>query len=162
MEAHRGTSGPSHKRVKKEIDLQCKELESLKGCISHKESYLQEDMPEQDVPKGTTHSTRVPKWLCLPTLESTTLLLRASWLQSPAHLLVRTLPWRWMRGPLAHLPLAQSPERTTISSMRMGQWKWRQAWPTSQSRLPVDKSERVRTPPSLRHLPLLKVKKFKL
>ena len=38
--------------MKKEIVLQCKELESLKGCISHKESYLQEDMPEQDVPEG--------------------------------------------------------------------------------------------------------------
>ena len=38
--------------MKKEIDLQCKELESLKGCISHVESYLQEDMPEQDVPEG--------------------------------------------------------------------------------------------------------------
>ena len=38
--------------MKKEIDLQCKELEGLKGYISHMESYLQEDMPEQDVPEG--------------------------------------------------------------------------------------------------------------
>ena len=38
--------------MKKEIDLRCKELESLKGCISHEESYLQEDMPEQDLLKG--------------------------------------------------------------------------------------------------------------
>ena len=38
--------------MKKEIDLQRKNLESLKGCISHEESYLQEDMPEQDVPEG--------------------------------------------------------------------------------------------------------------
>ena len=52
VEAHRGTSGSSQKRMKKEIDLRCKELESLKGRISHKESYLQEDMPEQDVPEG--------------------------------------------------------------------------------------------------------------
>ena len=52
MEAHRGTSGSSQKRMKKEIDLQCKELDSLKRRISHKESYLQEDMPEQDVPEG--------------------------------------------------------------------------------------------------------------
>ena len=62
-------------------------------------------------------------------------------------------------GPLACLPLVQSPEGTTISSMRMRQWKWRQAWPTSQSHLPVDKSGRVRAPPSLRHLPLWKAKK---
>ena len=52
MEAHRGTSGSSQKRMKKEIDLRCKELENLKGRISHEESYLQEDMPEQDVPEG--------------------------------------------------------------------------------------------------------------
>ena len=52
MEAHRESLGSSRKRMKKEINLQGKELEGLKGCISHKESYLQEDMPEQDVPEG--------------------------------------------------------------------------------------------------------------
>ena len=52
MESHRGASGSSRKRIKKEIDLRCKDLESLKGCISHEESYLQEDMPEQDVPES--------------------------------------------------------------------------------------------------------------
>ena len=48
MEAHQGASGSSQKRIKKEIDLQCKDLESLKGCISHEESYLQQDVPESD------------------------------------------------------------------------------------------------------------------
>ena len=52
MEAHRESSGSSRRRMKKEIDLQRKELEGLKGRISHKESYLQEDAPEQDAPKG--------------------------------------------------------------------------------------------------------------
>ena len=52
VEAHKGASGSSQKRIKKEIDLQCKDLESLKGCIFHEESYLQEDMPEQDVPES--------------------------------------------------------------------------------------------------------------
>ena len=52
VEAHRGTSGSSQKRIKKEIDLRRKDLESFKGHISHEESYLQEDMPEQDVPEG--------------------------------------------------------------------------------------------------------------
>ena len=51
MEAHREASGSSQKRIKKEIDLWHKDLESLKGCISHEESYLQEDMPEQDIPE---------------------------------------------------------------------------------------------------------------
>ena len=52
VEAHKGASGSSGKRIKKEIDLRRKDLESLKGCISHEESYLQEDMPEQDVPES--------------------------------------------------------------------------------------------------------------
>ena len=52
VEAHKGASGSSQKRIKKEIDLRCKDLESLKGRISHEESYLQEDMPEQDVPES--------------------------------------------------------------------------------------------------------------
>ena len=51
VEAHREASGSSQRRIKKEIDLRRKDLESLKGRISHEESYLQEDMPEQDVPK---------------------------------------------------------------------------------------------------------------
>ena len=38
--------------MKKEIDLRRKELEGLKGHISDVESHLQEDLPEQDVPKG--------------------------------------------------------------------------------------------------------------
>ena len=52
VEAHKGASGSSRKRIKKEIDLRCKDLESLRGRISHEESYLQEDMPEQDVPES--------------------------------------------------------------------------------------------------------------
>ena len=52
VEAHKGASGSSRKRMKKEIDLWCKDLEFLRGCIYQEESYLQEDMPEQDVPKG--------------------------------------------------------------------------------------------------------------
>ena len=52
MEAHKGASGSSRKRMKKEIDLWHKDLENLRGHISQEESYLQEDMPEQDVPEG--------------------------------------------------------------------------------------------------------------
>ena len=52
VEAHKGASGSSQKRMKKEIDLWRKNLEFLRGRISQEESYLQEDMPEQDVPKG--------------------------------------------------------------------------------------------------------------
>ena len=52
MEAHKGASGSSQKRMKKEIDLQHKDLEFLRGHISQEESYLQEDTPEQDILKG--------------------------------------------------------------------------------------------------------------
>ena len=52
VEAHKGASGSSRNRIKKEIDLRCKDLESLKGRISHEESYLQEDMPEHDDPES--------------------------------------------------------------------------------------------------------------
>ena len=52
VEAHKGASGSSQKRIKKEIDLWRKDLESLRGHISHEESYLQEDMPEQDIPES--------------------------------------------------------------------------------------------------------------
>ena len=46
VEAHKGASGSSRKRIKKEIDLRRKDLESLRGRIS------QEDTPEQDIPEG--------------------------------------------------------------------------------------------------------------
>ena len=52
VEAHKGASGSSRKRIKKEIDLWRKDLESLKGHISQEESYLQEDTPEQDIPES--------------------------------------------------------------------------------------------------------------
>ena len=51
-EAHREASGSSQKRIKKEIDLWCKDLKSLRERISQQESYLQEDAPKQDVPEG--------------------------------------------------------------------------------------------------------------
>ena len=38
--------------MKKDIDLRHKDLEFLRGRISQEESYLQEDTPEQDIPKG--------------------------------------------------------------------------------------------------------------
>ena len=52
MESHGEATGPTRRRIKKEMDLHCKDPESLKGHISHEESYLQEDTPEQDNPEG--------------------------------------------------------------------------------------------------------------
>ena len=52
VESHREATGLDWRRIKREMDLRRKDLESLKECISHEESYLQGDMPEQDDPGG--------------------------------------------------------------------------------------------------------------
>ena len=52
IEVHRGASGSSRKRIKKEIDLRHKDLKSLKEHISQQESHLQEDASEWDVPES--------------------------------------------------------------------------------------------------------------
>ena len=44
-QAHRESEKSSRKRIKKEIDMRCKDLESLKGHISQYESHLEQDMP---------------------------------------------------------------------------------------------------------------------
>ena len=162
VEAHKESSGSSRRRMKKEIDLRRKELEGLKGCISHEESYLQEDVPEQDAPEGDDALNQGAKVVMPPSSGVDNVPSEGAIAPVSSSSPGEGPPWRWTRGLSAHLPPAQSPERMTISLTRMGQWKWRQAWPTSQSHLPVDKSERVRTPPLLRHLPLWKVMKFKL
>ena len=52
IEAHKEASGSSRKRIKKEIDMRHKDLESLKECISQQESHLEQDAPEEDIPKS--------------------------------------------------------------------------------------------------------------
>ena len=44
-QAHWESEKSSQKRIKKEINMRCKDLESLKGCISQYESHLEQDMP---------------------------------------------------------------------------------------------------------------------
>ena len=48
--AHTGSDKSSRKKIKKEIDLRHKELESLRGCISYYESHLGQDPSEDDTP----------------------------------------------------------------------------------------------------------------
>ena len=50
IKAHKGASGSSRKRIKKEIDMRYKDLESLRECISQQESHLEQDAPEEDIP----------------------------------------------------------------------------------------------------------------
>ena len=55
VEAHRAATRSAQKRVKKDLDLRHRDLESLKACISHEESYLREDSPERDVQGDPIH-----------------------------------------------------------------------------------------------------------
>ena len=50
--AHGESDKSSRKRIKKEIDLRHKELESLRECISYYESHLGQDLLEDDTPNG--------------------------------------------------------------------------------------------------------------
>ena len=110
---------------------------------------------ERAPPKGTSQMTRhteMPRPRCLPRLVPMTLPLRAPWLQSLALLLVRTPPWRLMRGLLAHLPPVLSLGMMMIFSLAMLQLEWRRAWPTSPSCPQVDKRWREKKPHMRRHL----------
>ena len=49
-QAHRESEKSLQKRIKKEIDMRCKDLESLKGCISQCESHLEQDTPGDNTP----------------------------------------------------------------------------------------------------------------
>ena len=48
--AHGESNKSSRKKIKKEIDLRHKELESLRGCISYHELHLGQDPSEDDTP----------------------------------------------------------------------------------------------------------------
>ena len=55
VEAHREATGADRRRVKKDMDLCCRDLESLKACIFFVESHLQEGSPERDVQDDPPH-----------------------------------------------------------------------------------------------------------
>ena len=103
--------------------------------------------------KMTCH-TEMLRPRCLPMPEPMMLPPRVPWLQSLALLLVGTLLWRSTRGLLAHLPPVLSLGMMMTFSPAMSWLEWRRAWPTSQSRPPVDMMRRERKPHAWRCLPL--------
>ena len=129
IEAHREASGSSQKRIKKEIDLRRKNLESLKERISQQESHLQEDMPEQDVPKrddlldqgAEAEMATAPRTNDAP-FESA-LAPVSDFPPSDDH----AMEVDGMKALLARLQLALSPKRMTTCSMAMMQLGWRLA-----------------------------------
>ena len=52
IKAHKEASGSSQKKIKKKIDMRRKDLESLKEHISQQKSHLEQDAPEEDIPKS--------------------------------------------------------------------------------------------------------------
>ena len=55
VEAHREAMGANRRRVKKDMDLRRRDLESLKARISFVESHLREGSPERDVQDDPPH-----------------------------------------------------------------------------------------------------------
>ena len=101
----------SQKRIKKEIDLRCKDLESLRERISYYESRLGQD------PWGMTPlmmmacSVTVHRLGWLLPQESTMLPQRVPQLEPLIHLprKAKRMPWRWTMRVLTHVQLALSP-----------------------------------------------------
>ena len=65
MQAHRESTGADQRRVKKDMDLRRRDLESLKARISFVGSHLQESSPKRDVqddpPQGDADTEMSPE-----------------------------------------------------------------------------------------------------
>ena len=149
---HRVATRSTQKRIKKDKDLQCRDLESLKARISHEESHLQEDSPESDIQDDPPH--RDAEAEMPPNVGANNAPSEGTTAPVLALLLVGTLLWRLKRGLLVCLPpvLSLGMMMTFSLAMSWPMWKW--AWPTSPSHPPVDKMSRERKPHTWRHLPL--------
>ena len=55
VQAHRESMGADRRRVKKDMDLHCHDLKSLKACISFVESHLWEGSPKRDIQDDPPH-----------------------------------------------------------------------------------------------------------
>ena len=114
----------SQKRIKKEIDLRCKELESLRECISYYESHLGQDPSEDNTPMMTACLVTVHRLGWLLPQESTTFLQRAPQLKSLISLQLKTkpMPWRWMMRVFTHIQLAHLHCRRRFADGRWCDW----------------------------------------
>ena len=57
MEAHREATGAAHKQAKRDMDLHCRDLETLRARISFVESRLQEGSPKRDDKDNSSHES---------------------------------------------------------------------------------------------------------
>ena len=108
-----GESDKSSRKRIKEIDLRCKELESLRGHISYYESHLGQDPLEDDTPDDDGLFGHGAQARVATSQELTTLLQRTPQLKPLIHLQLKAKPmsWRWMMRVLTPIQLAPSPMR---------------------------------------------------
>ena len=110
--AHREEHGKSsQKRIKKEIDMRCKNLESLKVCISHHESYLRQDPSEDNTPGDDDllgHGAEA-EMATAPGADDTPSESAMTQASDPPPTKAKPMPWRWMTRVLSHLQLVLSP-----------------------------------------------------
>ena len=114
-QAHKESEKSSQKRIKKEIDMRCKDLESLKGCISQYESHLEQDTPWDNIPDSNDlldHGAEV-EMATAPGADDTPS-ESVTTLASDSSPQLKAMPWRWTKRVLSHLQLVLSPMRTTI------------------------------------------------
>ena len=114
--AHGESDKSSQKRIKKEIDLRRKDLESLRGCISYYESHLGRIRQRTTPPMMMACSVMVHRLGWLLPQELMMLLQRAPQLKPliPLQLKAKPMPWRWMMRVFTHIQLALSPLWKTI------------------------------------------------
>ena len=134
------------------MDLCCRDLETLKSCISYVESRLREGSPKRDDEDDSSHEDAEAEMP--PEAGAMDAPPKNAPAPVPALLLGRILPWKSMRGPVAHLPPVPSPETMMTSSPAMLLWERRRTWPISPSHPQVDRRQRERKPHELRCLPL--------
>ena len=106
----------SQKRIKKEIDLRCKDLESLRECISYYELHLGQDPSEDDTPDddglfGHGAQARMATAPGVDDAPSESAMTQAS---DPPPTEAKPMPWRWMMRVFTHVQLALSPWWKTI------------------------------------------------
>ena len=105
----------SHKRIKKEIDMRWKDLESLRAVISHHKSNLRQDQSEDIAPSDDGLSSHgageAPEAEMATAAEANDAPSgsAASQCSDPLQLKAKPVPWRWMTRVVAHPQLAPSP-----------------------------------------------------
>ena len=102
--AHRESNKSSQKRTKKEIDLRCKDLESLRERISYYESHLGQDPLEDNTPNDDglfSHGAQA-RMATAPGVDDAPSESATTQASDPP-------PWRWMMRVFTHIQLAPSP-----------------------------------------------------